>query len=141
MAKKKKKKIAHVVREPTTSERTREFFLKRQHAIAVFLISLIGFEVYARTFRVPFIYDDLPLIRDNPALTGFHFSQFPTSLGATRQIGFLSFSLSYMLTGTNVFGYHVINLLIHLINAVLSTLPPPASDVRLHFIYIKSDKR
>jgi len=68
MAKKKKKKIVQVVREPTVSERAREFFLKRQHAIAVFLISLIGFEVYANTFKVPFIYDDLPLIHENPVM-------------------------------------------------------------------------
>ncbi len=36
----------------------------------------------------------------------------------SRYIGYLTFALNYKLHGFNVFGYHVVNLAIHLINAI-----------------------
>jgi tetratricopeptide (TPR) repeat protein len=37
----------------------------------------------------------------------------------TRYIGYLSFALNYYLDGLNVIGYHILNILIHIINALL----------------------
>ena len=37
----------------------------------------------------------------------------------TRYIGYLSFAVNYQIHGFNVYGYHLFNLAIHLLNALL----------------------
>ncbi len=99
--------------------------------IHLLLILLISFAAYSNTFLVPFQFDDKAIIADNPSIGDLHVYVQPTSLKKyvlwrsvkdffyTRYIGFLSFSLNYKLNGLDVFGYHVVNFLIHTINGLL----------------------
>lgn len=105
--------------EPTAPEIIQDFFGKRQRLVSAALIGAVGFLIYSNTFGVPFVYDDFPLIRENPGITSLGFQQFETSLGSTRQIGFFTFFLNYWHSGFNVAGFHALNLLIHLANAML----------------------
>lgn len=92
------------------------------------LISLIGLFAYSNTFNAPFVFDDRPNIIDNPVVKDLSFF-LDTSKAKnlpdyyiplkSRYIGYLSFALNYKLHGLDVTGYHVVNLLIHLFNAML----------------------
>ncbi|KJU86910.1 conserved hypothetical protein, membrane [Candidatus Magnetobacterium bavaricum] len=75
------------------------------------LIVLTGFLSYSNSFNVPFLFDDyqIPGIVTNFAVQ---------SVLEPRGIANLTFFLNYKLHGFNVVGYHIINLIIHLLNAV-----------------------
>ncbi len=99
--------------------------------IHVLLIAALGLFIYANTFNVPFTFDDKPSIVTNTVIRDFHVFIDPSKLASldtpsavkslfkTRFIGYLSFAADYWLHGLDVTGYHVINLLIHIINAIL----------------------
>jgi Flp pilus assembly protein TadD len=81
--------------------------------VHILIIIAVGFLVYSNTFNVPFIFDDMPNIVDNPAV-----KDFPHSFG-TRFIGQLTFTMNYRLHGLDVTGYHIFNLIVHIFNALL----------------------
>jgi hypothetical protein len=101
----------------------------------VFLIAALGLAVYSNTFDVPFQFDDDGIIVNNPTLKDFSYFVDPskaerlsTSIDrhesirhflTTRYFGMLSFWANYSLGELRVEGYHVVNLLIHIINALL----------------------
>ncbi len=88
----------------------------------VALIVLGGFVAYANSFSVPFLFDDIPALVENPALRD------PWNLGAVmfpeatagglslsgRPVLALSFALNRAFGGEAVGGYHAVNLAIHL---------------------------
>lgn len=79
-------------------------------------IILLGILVYSNTLNVPFHFDDEPNIVENYRMRDL--SNFWPPSG-TRYIGLLSFAINYKLHGLKVMGYHVFNLIVHLINGVL----------------------
>lgn len=83
-----------------------------RHLLALGAILLTGLLCYANSFTVPFVLDDVTSILTNPQLPAFTFSLKP------RILGELSFALNYHLGGFNPAGYHGVNLLLHLLNAV-----------------------
>jgi hypothetical protein len=121
------------------------------------LVILVGLLAYSNAFKVPFQFDDEAYIVNNPTLRTFHYfispsevtslteqspTSFPMALRSafmTRIIGHLSFAINYHLHGLNVVGYHVVNLVIHILNGILVYLilmailrteyfsPPPRS--------------
>jgi hypothetical protein len=82
---------------------------------------------YSNTFHAPFQWDEMDYIVNNPIIKDMSFftdtSKASGLMGysalKSRYIGYLTFALNYKLHGVNVFGYHVVNLVIHLVNAVL----------------------
>ena len=91
-------------------------------ALKTALICLLGLAIYSNTFQNPFYFDDIYYIVRNPAIK--HIDQLPTifSDAATsplRFIPFLTFALNYHVSKLDVFGFHVANFLIHIINPVL----------------------
>jgi hypothetical protein len=92
----------------------------------VIVVALVG---YANTFQVPFYFDDQSSIIDNPAvhsLTNFFGKDGGYDSMPNRVVGYLTFALNYQAGGDNGFGYHLVNLLIHIANAL-----PVYSLVRL----------
>jgi Flp pilus assembly protein TadD len=101
------------------------------------MIPVIGVLAYANTFSVPFQFDDDAYVVNNPVIRDFHsFLDLkeiasgdilsPTALPEalrfaffTRVLGYLSLAVNYRLHGLDVTGYHVVNLLIHILNALL----------------------
>jgi tetratricopeptide (TPR) repeat protein len=99
------------------------------HAI---IITIIGALVYANTLHAPFQFDDnayinhgnlsikLTDILNASALTkGADWGDTFTSGLLTRRFGFLTFMLNYKLHGLSVMGFHVVNILIHIVAAML----------------------
>jgi len=83
---------------------------------AVLLLALLALLIYSNTFSVPFVFDDIRNIVDNPQIKDLrNFLGFSGS----RHIGFLSFALNYHFNQLNLFGYHLVNLAIHIFNGFL----------------------
>ncbi len=72
---------------------------------------------YHNTFSVPFLFDDNSSIRDNPTIRSLATAWSPPATGGLTVSGrpLLNFSLAlnYALSGTAVWSYHLLNLLIH----------------------------
>ncbi len=81
------------------------------------LIIILCLAAYSNTFHVPFQFDDPRSISEVPFVRDIH--QFPNPLTQQRAVGFLTFALDYWFHGTDVVGYHIVNLVIHIMNAVL----------------------
>ncbi len=85
------------------------------------LIIGLALLAYANSFRVPFLFDDVPSIAENAAI--YPAPHWPDALGLDLPGGLtvsgrpglnLSFALNTTLAGPGIVGFHVFNLLIHL---------------------------
>lgn len=85
-------------------------------AFAFSLITIAVLLIYSNTFSFPFHFDDVPNIVENNRLR--EFSNFWPPSG-TRYMGFLSFAINYSFDGLNVFGYRLVNIIIHIVNGLL----------------------
>jgi tetratricopeptide (TPR) repeat protein len=96
------------------------FFLQIQHIGALCLF--IGI-CYYPSLGVPFVFDDFPNIVANPAVHPENISQLPAAVfskvTATRPLAMLSFGVNYLFGYMDVFGYHLVNIIIHIINTLL----------------------
>jgi Tfp pilus assembly protein PilF len=93
----------------------------------IMLIIILGLLAYSNTFNVPFQWDDNSNIVENPIINDMGYFLEPakaadfqkyTALNS-RFVGYLTFALNYKLHGLDVLGYHVANLAIHMLNALL----------------------
>ena len=91
-------------------------FTRYGFLLALFLITITAFLIYSNTFASPFHFDDEPNIVEN--YKSRDLSNFWPPSG-TRYIGFLSFAINYHFGSLNVFGYHLVNIIIHIINGLL----------------------
>jgi len=83
------------------------------------MIVTVGLLAFRSSFSVPFVFDDIQNIVGNPFIKELsNFSQ-PSAFLGNRPVPLLSFALNYHFHGLQVTGYHVINLAIHLANALL----------------------
>ncbi|MBI4690448.1 MAG: tetratricopeptide repeat protein [Nitrospirae bacterium] len=82
----------------------------------LFLIAFVGLLAYSNTFNVPFQFDDKSKIIENYKLKDIA-NFWP--LSGTRWFGFFTLALNYKLHGIDVAGYHIFNLTIHILNAIL----------------------
>ncbi|MBF0532907.1 MAG: tetratricopeptide repeat protein [Candidatus Omnitrophica bacterium] len=89
---------------------------------AIFLAALILLAAYVRSFNAAFHYDDNAFIVDNPHIKNLRdiLSADKVLPGGGRFLGFGSFALNYYFHQTRVFGYHLVNFLLHAANAVLA---------------------
>ncbi|MCX6954490.1 MAG: tetratricopeptide repeat protein [Verrucomicrobia bacterium] len=93
-------------------------------ALAGVLLVVVGAVAYHNSFSGPFVFDDLPTIPGNPTIRqlwplGPVLSP-PVDLGLPvtgRPVVNLTLALNYAWTGTAVWSYHVVNLLIHTLAA------------------------
>ena len=83
---------------------------------AAFLIVVGTLLVYSNTFRVPFQFDDKQIFEYNAIshIEAFGEISFWTHI-AQRQFSWLTLAINYHWSGANVFGYHVFNVMFHLI--------------------------
>ena len=80
----------------------------------VVLIILGGFWAYHNSFHGPFIFDDKTSILTNSRLHSL-WPLGPLLIGTPRPLVDVSFALNYAWGGLRVEGYHVVNVLIHLL--------------------------
>lgn len=85
------------------------------------LLALSALAVYAKSFGVPFLFDDLLAIPENPAIRSLarSFSTSGDTALAGRPLSSLTFALNHAVGGLAVGGYHAVNLAIHVACACL----------------------
>lgn len=77
---------------------------------------------YANSFSGPFIFDDFLSIPDNPTIRSFLTSLAPPGGGVTvtgRAVLNFSFALNRALSGNQVWSYHALNLVIHILAGLI----------------------
>ncbi|HSW44492.1 MAG TPA: tetratricopeptide repeat protein [Phycisphaerae bacterium] len=79
---------------------------------------------FANTLSVPFIYDDIDSIPENPHIRRLWplsdtLTAPPQSTVAGRPVVILSLALNHALSGLNVRGYHLFNITVHCLVALL----------------------
>ncbi len=90
--------------------------------IGLSLLVALGVIAYFNSFHVPFVFDDEDSITGNFVvhdLGNFLSNGTGYSYNPRRFIGYLTFALNYKWGGLDVTSYHIVNLSIHLINALL----------------------
>ncbi len=108
---------------------------KRWQIFLVLILALTVFGAYFKVLRAEFVYDDFGFIVNNKDIQSFKpFSKFFLSPDiftgnnyATENVGgknwrpisSLVFAIEYRLFGPNPFGFHLVSVLLHLINVVL----------------------
>lgn len=82
---------------------------------ALALLFLVGFLTYSNSFQGEFCSDDTITVVNNPSIK--HLGNFPEMWKSfnTRFLVGLSFALNYYFGQLNVFGYHLFNLLSHIV--------------------------
>jgi tetratricopeptide (TPR) repeat protein len=108
-----------------------------QHLLYPALLCLFTVVCYLPSFDAPFLFDDFPNIVANPAVhpaSSIELTRaFSSAISGTRPLVMFSFAANYLFGYLDVFGYHLVNLLIHLGNALLLyrifiILPAPLHD-------------
>jgi len=109
----------------------------RSRTVLLFFL-MVGTLVYFNSFSVPFHYDDLAYLKENPHLKSF--TVFGTWLSGSlvsvingRAFLQFTFLLNYKVNGLDTFGYHLVNLLFHTGSAFLLYL--------ILFRFVESDQR
>lgn len=82
--------------------------------IQLSILLLIGLAAYANSLTGPFLFDDSVVITGEPMIT-----RFAVPLSDPRLVTDFSFALNYLVHGASTFGFHLVNLLLHLTTALL----------------------
>jgi len=87
---------------------------------ALFVVGIAAIVIYSNTLFNPFVFDDRSCIVDNAGIRDLcsFFSQ-GRLFTEPRAIVELTFALNYKIGGFHVFGYHLFNILIHVLNGFL----------------------
>ena len=95
-----------------------KFILKYPRTVLFLLYAILGTIIYSRVIlEAGFVFDDFEYIVGNPLL--YDLSALLQNFSDPRQVGYLSFALNYLIGGQAEIGYHLVNVVIHLANAVL----------------------
>lgn len=101
---------------------------RRKAIFSIIALSIIIFSIYGNSFDCSWNFDDKPNITDNPNLhlKEFSWDNIKRALFSDRRnpdsfyrpVACLSFALNYYLGGPGVFGFHLVNIFIHLLSSV-----------------------
>jgi len=91
------------------------------------IIVAVGFVAYANSFHVPFQWDGTTYIGDNQIIRSLDYFVHPSHAKARhfysqlsrRYVPYLTFALNYRVNGFNYPGWHLVNILIHIANALM----------------------
>jgi tetratricopeptide (TPR) repeat protein len=84
---------------------------------AVVILVLLACVAYANSLYAPFVFDDLTSVQANQLAQSF--SLHSKELLNTRSLLYVTYAFNHWMGGQNVFGYHLVNLLLHIINGLL----------------------
>ncbi len=123
-------------------------FLKvRQQSIAILFMAVLTFLIYSNTSTAPFVLDDSFHITDNPhiRLTDLNIEGIIDAGGRgtsyRRPVPMISFALNYYFHGYKLLGYHLVNIVIHIITGILLyfLIKTTLSDLKAQSSKLKAD--
>jgi len=88
-------------------------------SFTLIVITFFTVIIYSNIYQSPFVFDDQPGIQENLDIRNVGNYLSVDRLLKPRDIVNLTFALNYRFGKLNVFGYHLINVLIHIINGFL----------------------
>src|SRR5438477_2334701 len=93
-------------------------FGHRLFPIAV--LALLGIGAYWNSLHAPFVFDDIDSVERNRLVhfANQYYNQF-SAYPSPRSLLFLTFAFNNWLNGQNSFGYHIVNVLLHIFNGLL----------------------
>ena len=83
------------------------------------LLAAVVLSAGSNTLHHGFVFDDVTLIQQNTDVTELNWGRILGRIGY-RPIRTLTYALNFALGGTNPFGYHLFNVLLHAANAILT---------------------
>ncbi len=91
--------------------------LCKQNILSVLLIAAVACIIYSNSFDASFHFDDLPAIVENYTIHRFDIQKIFSA--SPRPVLDITFALNYYFGKLDVFGYHLVNLLLHIANGTL----------------------
>ncbi|MDO9529564.1 MAG: tetratricopeptide repeat protein [Syntrophales bacterium] len=91
-----------------------------REGLMLLVMAVLVFMIYSNILKAPFVFDDQQNIRDNPhvRLTELTFKGIKEKIVENpynnRPVAHASFALNYYFHKYNVMGYHLVNILIHI---------------------------
>jgi len=87
--------------------------------LSILIISCLGILIYSNSLFCSYHFDDFRFIVNNPVIKNIQNWPGIWHYFHGRFIAFLSFALNYHIDGLNVLGFHLFNLAVHLVAAIL----------------------
>jgi Flp pilus assembly protein TadD len=81
-------------------------------------LAVVGFVLFAPSITHPFHFDDVLILNDANVTNPAHWRNFLNPLHL-RQLTYFSFYLNHLVAGINPASYHMVNVALHIANAVL----------------------
>lgn len=98
---------------------------KKFHLFYLIILIFLGALVYSNTLQVPFVFDDLPNIKNNQniALQHLNFQELREAAfskpSSHRPVANISFALNYYFTGYSLPAFHLTNIIIHILTGLI----------------------
>ncbi|MEN8264843.1 MAG: hypothetical protein ABFR82_15425 [Nitrospirota bacterium] len=89
----------------------------KKNILSIVLIAIVASLIYSNSFDASFHFDDEPSIVENYRIHRFDLNQIFSV--ATRPVLETTFALNYYFGKLDVFGYHLVNLLLHISNGIM----------------------
>lgn len=111
------------VQIPQASTAVSPKFPRAQTIAACLLIAAAALVAYNNSFKVPFVFDDISGILDNPSIRGLWpvWDALHPPAGTTltgRPVANLTFAINYAVGGPEPWGFHATNLIIHIMSGL-----------------------
>jgi tetratricopeptide (TPR) repeat protein len=93
--------------------------------VALVVICVLGTVIYSNSYDAPFVFDDENNIVQNQKIRitelnlGTMYDTVVAGMHEPRPVAYLSFAINYYFGEYDLPGYHLVNLIIHLINGIL----------------------
>ncbi|MCX5695986.1 MAG: tetratricopeptide repeat protein [Candidatus Omnitrophica bacterium] len=91
----------------------------RNNLLIIAILILLGSAIYSNTFSSSFHFDDTKSITENPSIRNIHNLKGIWDFWPMRFITYFSIALNFHFHGLRLFGYHLVNLIIHLCSTLL----------------------
>lgn len=89
----------------------------QKHLLTIFLITSTATIIYSNSFDCTFHFDDQHAIVENYAIHRFDLKEIFSC--SSRPILYVTLAINYYFGKLNVFGYHLVNLLLHISNGIM----------------------
>ncbi len=87
--------------------------------LGIALIIILGIIIYSNSFDCSFHFDDTGSIVDNPAIRNLSDIKSIWNYSNNRFVAYFTFALNYHFGKLDVWGYHLVNLMIHLTTSII----------------------
>jgi hypothetical protein len=113
-------KAGHYVRNVyVRTADVRTAFVRNRAVVACCVAALLGGVVYLNALRNPFVYDDHHTVVENASIADVTNVRAIVAGALTRPIVNFSYAIDRAIWGTAPLGFHVTNVLLHMLNVIL----------------------